>query len=112
MSGDKNSSISGQSKSVSISGVFVFENYTIYGSPGSYVNIEISTTAIDTSKQKTVGDNIPYSSSISFSLYLRSCITGELISSTACTPCPEGKYLLNPEYACIPCPDGGNCPGG
>ena len=112
MSAENDSSISGLSKSVSVSGVFVFENYIIYGSPGSYTNLTISTTAIDTSKQKTVGDNILYSSSISFSLYLRSCIAGELISSTACTPCPEGKYLLNPDNACIPCPDGGNCPGG
>ena len=112
MSADKDSSISGLSKSLSISGVFLFESYIIYGSPGSDVNITISTTAIDTTMQKIVGDNITYSSSIDLSIFLRNCTVGEQISSTACTPCPEGKYLINPDYSCILCPDGGNCPGG
>ena len=111
-SSNENYSVSGNSKSFSTSGIFEFQNFIISGKPATYVNITISTPAIDTSMQKKVGDNLTYNSAVELLIYLRNCTTGEQTSSTACTTCSEGKYLFNPDFVCNECPYGAYCPGG
>ena len=111
-SSDNHYSISGNLISYSRSGIFEFQNFILSGKPASYVNITISTSAVDTSMQKTVGDNTTYNSAIELLVYLRNCTAGEQISSTACTTCPDGKYLLDPDTVCNQCPYGAHCPGG
>ena len=111
-SSNQNYSISGSSVSYARSGIFEFQNFIILGKPASYVNITISTSAIDASMQKIVGDTETYNSAIEILVYLRNCTAGEQISSNACTTCADGKYLIAPDVICSPCPYGAYCPGG
>lgn len=50
-----------------------------------------------------------------FSLFFRSCQTGEIFKEieNICFPCPELFYSFNPLYpTCLSCPQNADCPGG
>ena len=105
-------SISGVSKATALSGVFTFVNYTIYGDPGTSVNISIATSSIDPTQGIEAGDTVPYSSSLIYNITLRNCTLGEQIGTESCTLCSPNSYTIQPAISCQNCPVGGNCPGG
>ena len=105
-------SVSGNSKATAEYGVFTFVDYIVSGTPGTSVNVSITTSAIDPEEGLSVGDPVAYTDLINHTIYLRNCTLGEQIGETSCTTCLAMTYTVAPSYSCKTCPTGGNCTGG
>ena len=81
------------------SGVAMFSDLGVLADPGTSVLITFSS---GTSVQ-----------SVSLTLRVRNCTSGEILSDRRCQGCPEGTYDLTGSGNCIPCNDPGlDCSAG
>ena len=100
----------GQTSFIANNGIFNISNFIPNSEPGTSHYFYAKTSAI--SPHATRNDDNVYNDTILININLRECIYGEKISSEACTICPEGTFLINPDVQCLSCPNGGNCTGG
>lgn len=104
-------SVSGTWKVMASNGVFTFQNFAITATPGSNTTLNITTNAVDVTKQLRSGDNATYSPSVPFTVSLRNCTLGESEVNSQCLVCGQGTYSLDPALACQDCPTAAICYG-
>lgn len=105
-------SITGDSKTISQSGIFHFSSFKISAEPGTSTDIKFTTSAIDLSKSSKSNDGISYISTVHLLINLRECTLGESLVGKECVVCTSGKYSLDYELPCQDCPSEAICYGG
>ena len=102
-------SVSGFTNFIAQSGCFYITGFVPRGTPGTDMELELSTTGIST--VKAANDDTQYSDTASILINLRNCTFGEKVGTTSCTICTAPYYLIIPEEDCKNCPDGATCEG-
>ena len=102
-------SVSGTTLFTAQSGVFNLTGFTPSGPPGKTVVLKLVS---DFQASTARNDYTVYNNKAYLSVSFRKCIAGEQIETTACTLCPDGKYLLAAATSCKSCPTGATCSGG
>lgn len=92
-------------------GICSFAGLSVTDAPGSLVNLELTSDAIDY-QNANPNTNI-LSKHLDINLLLRSCYIGEIIKNSVCDICVSGTYSFNTnDTVCKSCPGGMTCHGG
>ena len=102
-------SISGMTEYQGNDGVFEINDTSVFGYPGSSVEIVVYSKAIEDKSAKN--DETVYSSTAYILINLRECVPGEIPYENRCIPCPEDQFSITNSTKCKDCPTGAECPG-
>jgi hypothetical protein len=93
-----NTSITGDTVTTAVNGVFTFTNFKVTTDPG-VVLLLVKVGLIDSYI------------AVPFEIHVRECIIGESLIGKDCIVCAPGSYNLSPGKACEDCPTGAVCYG-
>ncbi|CAG9331588.1 unnamed protein product [Blepharisma stoltei] len=104
--------ISGTTIVYAKNGIYYFDDYIISAKPGSSVDIDIVSSAINTQKMNTTSEILQMSKSFSIEVNLRLCDIGEATVGLVCEICPKGYYNIDLKKSkCSDCPKNAICYG-
>lgn len=90
--------LKGGSRAIAENGVFSFNGLRLTTRPNSTIQITAAASKVPV---------------VTFDVYFRPCIAGEVVESESCVRCEPMTYSLNPsDRGCEQCPDGAVCYGG
>lgn len=104
-----NVTLQGSTKAKAVEGIYRFSGFVVLADPGSTVELQVTSTALDSDYSASLHN----SSHLLISVSLRLCVTGEIQRGLACSVCSADTYSLSVKASeCKACPAAATCKGG